>query len=125
MSIASRILFVAFGSALLAGCGDGALVGTWEGSHDSSVDLEVEEASNGYEGEGHIHLCSGSDCFLCPFDFEAKESGDERWDLEGRFTGECSSQGELDGIECRLARDGEELRCDLPGGGTIDYEKQD
>jgi len=124
MSIAPRFLLVALASVLLAGCGDD-LVGTWEGKEDPKVDLDIEESDNGYKGEGHIYLCNDSGCTLCPFDFDAKESGDERWDIDGTFKDECSSAGEFDGVECKLASDGEELHCDIPNAGTFEYERQE
>jgi len=123
MPILSRAIAVIAASLALAACGDDAIVGTWEAKDDSSVDLEVEADGDDYSGEGHIYLCTGPDCFLCSFDFELREHGDDRWEMEGDFTDDCT--GEFEDVECELEDDDTELHCDLPGGGTIEYDKQE
>jgi hypothetical protein len=112
-------------SISLMACASDPLVGTWEGTEDDRVDLDVEAVDDRYEGEGHIYLCNDTQCFLCGFDFEAEESGDDRWDISGKFTGDCSEAGDFDGVECELKRDGEELECDIADGVTITYEKKE
>ncbi len=111
-------LFLALG---LAGCAD-PVVGKWEGKDDSAVDLDVQSANGGdYDGDGHIYLCSDTDCYLCPFDFDANNRGGGRFEIDGHFTGDCSSAGSFDGIDCEVR--GDELTCDIPGGPTIEYDR--
>jgi hypothetical protein len=118
--ITSKAVVFTFLALALAGCAD-PIVGRWEGKDDSTVDLDVQAADDGYRGDGHIYLCNDSDCFLCSFDFDAKDEGDGRLEIEGRFTGNCSEVGSFEGIECEV--DGDEMECEIPNGPTIEYEK--
>lgn len=119
-------ILLSVGVVSLVGCAD-PLEGNWEAKDDSDVDLEMEASDDGYRGDGHIYACVDVDgesyCVLCPFEFEAEESGDREWEVSGEFTGECSDFGEFDGIECELNDAGDELECKIPGGGSIEYEK--
>lgn len=121
MNIRWKILSALVLSLGLSACID-PVVGRWEGKEDRAVDLEIEAAKGGYEGEGHIYLC-GSKCILCPFDFEARKRGDDELKVEGRFTGVCSELGSFDGVECEV--DGDEMECQVPGGLLVEYEKVD
>jgi hypothetical protein len=122
-----RVLVVA-GMFGLAGCGD-PLSGEWEAKDDGDVDLDIRASDDGWEGDGHIPVCYEAEgetyCFLCPIDFEVTESGDRSYDVEGEFTGDCGELGKFEDVECELNDEGDELDCDLPGGGSIEYEKQD
>ncbi len=102
-------------------CAD-PLVGKWEGKEDPDVDLEVRAGETAdYEGDGHIYLC-GDTCFLCPFEIEATEVGDLRYEVEGRFTGSCSEYGSFEDVDCEVVADGEELECDIEGN-EFEYER--
>jgi hypothetical protein len=101
------------------GCGD-PYEGKWEGVEDADVDLDVTATSDGYTGDGHIYLCDDSSCFLCGFDFDGVEVGD-RIEVNGFFTGDCSSAGNFTDVECTVNED--RMECDLGNGVEIDYER--
>ena len=107
----------------LAGCGD-AIVGRWEAKEDNTVDLEVTAANTGYYGSGHLYLSDGTQSFLCPFDFTMTDNGSSAYELSGHFTNNCASAGSFDNVSCTLRTD-TLLKCELPGGTTIEYEHQD
>jgi hypothetical protein len=123
MRTALLTLATSIGTLALIGCGD-PLSGEWEHVDSSDVDLEIEASDDGWEGEGHLWVCAGEDCWLCPIELEITEDGD-RYEVEGRFTHECSDIGSFDGVECELEGD-DELECELPdGAGTLEYERAD
>lgn len=115
-------LMIASLTVTLLGCGDDALVGKWEGTDDSDVDLDVQSGDSGFLGEGHIYLCWDDDCYLCPFDFEASERSDDEYDVEGEFTGDCRDAGAFEDVRCTLLSD-TRLQCETPDGLDIDYDK--
>jgi hypothetical protein len=108
---------------LIVGCAD-PFVGKWEGTEDSAVDLDVREAGDGYEGGGHVYYCDASACTLCRFDFDGTEVGDDRYELDVKFTGLCQDIGTMNGVDCDLTSD-TRLECTFPDGPEIEYEKVD
>jgi len=106
---------------LAAGCSD-PYEGRWEGAEDPAVDLDVRAASDGYTGDGHIYLCNDDQCFLCGFDFDARENNG-RMEADGEFTGDCSDAGAFNDIECTVNED--RMDCDIGGGVEVEYERVD
>lgn len=106
--------------AMLAiGCKD-PYEGSWEGVEDSAVDLDVAVDGDSYAGDGHIYLCDDTTCYLCAFDFYGSEQG-EHIEVDGFFTGDCSSAGSFYGVECTANDD--RMECDLGNGVEIKYER--
>ena len=116
----TSLLFLAL--VCIAGCAD-PFIGKWEATEDSTVDFNIREANGGYEGDGHVYFCVDVDCILCPFDLDATETGDARYEMDCRFTGQCDAAGNMKGIDCRLMNDDQRLECTFPGDVEIKYDK--
>lgn len=121
MNKTAKALLLAAVSVLAAGCGD-PYEGRWEGVDDSNVDLDIRSQGDGYTGDGHIYLCTDTDCFLCSFDFDGVERNG-RVEVDGFFTGDCSEAGAFEGIEC--SAEDSRMYCDLGNGVEIEYERVD
>jgi hypothetical protein len=111
---------VVFSAASLTGCAD-ELVGRWEAKSDSTIDLEIEQATTGWSASGHLYYQDNSGTYLCPFEADFRDNGDDRFEVSGHFTNQCAAASPFDAVQCTL-KSPTAMKCEF-GSLTMEYEK--
>ncbi|MFO0612196.1 MAG: hypothetical protein U0414_06400 [Polyangiaceae bacterium] len=107
-------------TAALTGCAD-ELVGRWEAKSDSTIDLEIAQAASGWSASGHIYVGDNTGTYLCPFEADFRDNGDDRFEVSGHFTNQCSNASPFDAVQCTL-KSPTLMKCEF-GSLTMEYEK--
>lgn len=112
------------GFVFLAGCSSDPFVGKWEAELDAKADLTIdEESSDQYSGRGHLYYAN----VLCPFEMDGHKIDESNLTVNFHFykTGNTCVDGSVSAVQCTLINDNDRLKCQVPGGTMLVYNKSE